>query len=347
MNIKGTEMSIGLQVTLAHELTHALQDQYFDLSKIQDGLAPDEAGAVRSVIEGDAVATENAYVKQLSEADRQAYLAQNDKDVDEANGNLSSVPQILTTQFGGLYQLGQGFVEFLESEPGSEDPKPTNVDEALREPPTSSGQLFDPATFLDHTSVTDVETPKQDGVAKVYEKSSFGASLLFLMMSERIAPSTAMVAIDGWRGDAYQAAKLTTPRGKRMCIAADIATASAHDATELHDALTAWRDRLPAEADATVASPTAGPAYSVSFATCDPGAKADVKLTGQSKDAMNYPLSRLEVAASMVKAGADRTKALCIGTELVVRLEPSDLTDNGPEAGARIQGAAAAARAKC
>src|SRR3546814_7554365 len=36
IQVRGTEVTVGLQVTLVHELTHALQDQHFDLERLYD-----------------------------------------------------------------------------------------------------------------------------------------------------------------------------------------------------------------------------------------------------------------------------------------------------------------------
>ena len=36
VRVRGTEMTVGLEVTLVHELTHALQDQHFDLERLYD-----------------------------------------------------------------------------------------------------------------------------------------------------------------------------------------------------------------------------------------------------------------------------------------------------------------------
>ncbi len=46
-----------LSGTLAHELTHALQDQHFGLERLYDGLSPDAVHAMRAVLEGDAEIT--------------------------------------------------------------------------------------------------------------------------------------------------------------------------------------------------------------------------------------------------------------------------------------------------
>ena len=49
-----------MRVTLAHELTHVLQDQHFDLERLAD---PDfdRADELRAMAEGDAGRIEDAY----------------------------------------------------------------------------------------------------------------------------------------------------------------------------------------------------------------------------------------------------------------------------------------------
>ena len=62
VRVRGTEMTVGLEVTLVHELTHALQDQHFDLERL-DGPQLDDgaATAFRGLAEGDALRVEEAY----------------------------------------------------------------------------------------------------------------------------------------------------------------------------------------------------------------------------------------------------------------------------------------------
>ena len=344
VNIKGTEMSVNLRVTLAHELTHALQDQYFDLMKIQRGGDSDRSGAVRSVIEGDAVATEKGYVDQLSESDRTEYIRQNNSDVDDSKATLTSVPDILKTQFSSLYELGRGFIELLQSKVGDPSPAPVESDEAFRRPPGSSAQLFEPLTFLAHVRPHHLDPPEQHG--KQLEQSTFGASTLFLMLSERMPPAKAMTAVDGWRGDAYDSSKVTGPRGERVCVSANMAMATDADATELANALQTWRDNMPADNNISVEY-AGGAATEVKFTTCDPGPKAPMKLTGQSNDAMNYPFTRLEVAASLIRGGLSREQAWCVSTKVVTQLSASDLTTEDQSILGRVRGLVTEAKALC
>ena len=58
--VRGTgALDAGTRVLLAHELTHVLQDQHFDLNKLRTEAAAGADLAVLSLIEGDAVSIEN------------------------------------------------------------------------------------------------------------------------------------------------------------------------------------------------------------------------------------------------------------------------------------------------
>src|SRR5690606_38956653 len=71
VTVRGTELTPSVRATLVHELTHVLQDQHFDLSRIGD---PDfeRAGPLRAIVEGDAGRIEDAYVAEELSAEERA-----------------------------------------------------------------------------------------------------------------------------------------------------------------------------------------------------------------------------------------------------------------------------------
>ena len=77
--IRGTKLDVSHRVTLAHELTHVLQDQYFDLPAIQQRASTDDertggsSGAVTALIEGDASRVEHEYLKGFLALQRKQY----------------------------------------------------------------------------------------------------------------------------------------------------------------------------------------------------------------------------------------------------------------------------------
>jgi hypothetical protein len=52
ITVRGTTLDVATRVTLVHEMTHALQDQHFDLLKMQKMGNHDESGAIDALIEG-------------------------------------------------------------------------------------------------------------------------------------------------------------------------------------------------------------------------------------------------------------------------------------------------------
>lgn len=131
--------------TLAHEFTHSLQDQYYDLAKIRpDKVENDKGNAVLTLVEGDAVVTQIAYAqKYMSAADLKKLL-------DESNSIsqpvLDSAPRYLRDSLVFPYEQGPMFIEALaKSQPGSFK----GVNDALADPPQSTEQVLHPEKYLD------------------------------------------------------------------------------------------------------------------------------------------------------------------------------------------------------
>jgi hypothetical protein len=341
VNVRGTDMTVGLRVTLVHELTHALQDQYFDLSAIGDAVTADESGAARAVVEGDAVSVENAYVATLSESEQAEYDDESDRSGSQADEDLGEVPLILQVLFGSYYAVGNAFVEYWQaSETGA--PDLSRIDTVLRRLPRASAQLFLPSEYEAGVTLDDVLLPEDgDDDGDVFEVSTFGVDQLFLMFAERIDPLVALRALDGWRGDSYRAA---VGEDGTLCVAANVSLATDGDVAEFTDAARSWLDALPDAADAHLLGPS-GDERVVGFSTCDPGAEADMGLTGDAGPALTFPVTRLQAAAGSVSEGHDRAEAFCFGDEVIRHLTIEDL--QAAERTAAIDDAVAAAEAAC
>src|SRR5205823_9089305 len=68
--------TVETRVTLAHELTHVLQDQHFDLQKLDKAATDSKTGssdALTGLVEGDAVRIQKKYLAEQSAADRAEY----------------------------------------------------------------------------------------------------------------------------------------------------------------------------------------------------------------------------------------------------------------------------------
>ncbi len=223
VNVRGEDMTPGLRVTLVHELTHALQDQHFDVVGLVDSSDPEASSAARAVVEGDAVNVEQAYVGEFSADELEEYESESNASADGAEADLEEVPDFLTTVFAAPYYLGPSFMALFGSTSDGAI-SPARVDAILERPPLTMGHLFDPRSQVDEVAVAAVESPLPD--VEAYERSTVGSVVLYSMLASRIDPIVAMDATDGWRGDASTA----IDGDDGMCVTATFAMATPTDA---------------------------------------------------------------------------------------------------------------------
>ena len=304
VSVRGTDMTVEQRVTLVHELTHALQDQKFDIStKRENDLKTDgQQTALRALLEGDATRIENDYVDQLSDAEQSDYRDANQKSVDSAQSGLANVPNSLQALQQAPYLLGASFVEILADNGGN-----TSVDDAFRSPPSTEEQLFEPAVYQRHEGARDVKAPDlPDGVKDTTDNGDFGATSWFLMLAERIDPVQALHAVDGWGGDAFVS---YDDDGGRTCMRIAFVGDTPHDETEMRDALQEWAAAMPAGS----AELLPGDAPLV-VQTCDPGQGKEAPLTNRGLDAIAMAgLRSAEMQAAVKLGGLSADKAFGFG----------------------------------
>lgn len=303
VTVRGTEMTTGLEVTLVHELVHVAQDQAFDLEQT---LADESAGAYeafRALVEGDASRIEMSYVDTLDSDEQDAYWDDYTAEVDESEAGLSEVPAALQALFAAPYVFGQPMVDLIAHEGGN-----GAVDDAFADPPRSAEHLFDPRSYFADDAPVEVAEPElPDGADPVSESGPLGATTLFVMLSERIDPLTALGAADGWGGDMSAAYR----DDDRTCVRVDLVGDSAEDTSEIADALQAWSDAGPVGV-ATVDETSDG----VSFESCAGGAdgEAAAASSGRSLDALALPATRSQLMVMAARdGGLDHDEAFAIG----------------------------------
>ncbi|MGI8633504.1 MAG: hypothetical protein ACR2NA_13300 [Solirubrobacterales bacterium] len=130
------------ELTLAHELTHALEDQRFSLR--DDADQDDRALAYQSLVEGTATGVMVEYLRRhLSSSDALTDLLSG---AGAEQASLEKLPPYVRAQLTFPYESGAGFVERLLREGGGGW---TLVDAALSErPPVSSEQILHPDVYL-------------------------------------------------------------------------------------------------------------------------------------------------------------------------------------------------------
>ena len=197
--IRGTTLDVSHRATLAHELTHVLQDQHFDLPRIEeraqkaDAESGDSAQALTALVEGDANHVEQEYVKALPLAQRKEYDREQAKEGATVNKGLASVPPFVSFLIGAPYEFGPFAIRVLIASGGN-----SAVNDALTGP-TPTSAIFVQAGLVDTAPEIPIP-PLAAGERADGQPESFGAFELYLALSMHLAPLQALTAADSVLG---------------------------------------------------------------------------------------------------------------------------------------------------
>jgi hypothetical protein len=246
--VRGGKLTPFVRQVLVHELTHALDDQHFDLDP---DLADDEASlAFDALVEGDAVVIENRYVDSLSPAERREAAAEEDAAFGSAGSQPDNTPEVFLELGDFPYVDGPEMVAALVDAGGQ-----ARVDAAFRSPPSTSAEVLHPRRYLGGRGRADVPPVASDG--RVVDDGVLGELVLRLVLAESTTDEQAARAAEGWAGDEYVAWRT----GKRMCVRATVVLDDAAEAAEFGAGLRVWAGEHPG------ASVIPG-AHSVTFSRC-------------------------------------------------------------------------------
>lgn len=315
VRVRGTDLTPDVRVTLAHELTHALQDQHFGILRHAASSNRAAADAFHALCEGDAERIEAKYAEQMSPADRQAYEATRAKQAKEAD--VSSVPPALVTFFSAPYVLGDELIALLERTGGNQA-----IDDAMQFPPSTEVQLLDPFRFLTHDSPRVVDTPKLHHGEKRLDDGPFGAISLYMVLAGRLDSHAALHAADAWDGDAEVDYKV---KG-RQCVRASFRSDSDESTDQLQSLLQQWTKAMPgASASVTRAGDV------VTLQSCDPGEHAAKPSgAGVGPDVLVLPAARTTIALGFLQGGLSQSRARCAAGKAVDTLSVAQLKDDDP-----------------
>jgi hypothetical protein len=307
--VRGTEVTPGVAVTLAHELTHVLQDQIYALDRYdgkKNEVTSGQTYAFGALAEADADRIENSYRDTLDQATKDAVDAESAAGL--ANLETAAIPTALKSLFASPYALGDAFVAVLKATKGQ------SVDAAFSKPPTTEEQILDPFKYIADNGPVPVKRPSTDG-AEAFDQGDFGAVSLMIVLAERIDPYQALAAATGWGGDSYA----VFPKDGRTCIRLNVTGDTPEDTAELTDALGAWVAATPGGA-----ASTSRDGDIVHLESCDPG-QAAVAGTGGSEQAVQLAATRGYVAVGTLADGATPNQAECYGSVLVNGLTQDEL----------------------
>ena len=107
------------RVTLADELTHVLQDQYFDLEKRDaemDKSKTASSDAFRAIVEGDAVSVQNEYLKAQNKAFNDEYQRESKKFGAQDTARSKDVPAAVSVELQAPYLFGPPVIDVLTAD---------------------------------------------------------------------------------------------------------------------------------------------------------------------------------------------------------------------------------------
>lgn len=298
IRVRGSNLTPAMYVTLAHELTHALQDQHFDLTAITNAAAASgNLNAVQAVLEGDAVLVERAYQATLSSQEQSQLEAANEGAASES----STVPRLLSLLQGSPYVFGDWFVTSVMA---------TGVprDDLFRRLPATELEVLDPGLYAAGVAPVAVPTPTlaPGEVALPTQFEWTGMLAWYLALGERVGAGPAWEATRGWRGSSSVS---FTAGDARVCQRTSVAFESD------------LRAQLFAFAVAAAVAPTSVGASSptqVDVTICD----GDVWQPMGSPDTDSLvwvPFLHYEVSTAMVQAGYPADMAGCVADRAIGR----------------------------
>ncbi len=196
------------EMLLAHELTHALQDQHFGaLSAADDPSNDDRSLALHAVIEGDATLAGFAYVfGELPEASLLDLVDRLEAIPAEVAAALPDTPLVLRDSLVFQYSAGTKFVALAYLRGGWKA-----VDALLAYPPKSTKQILWPEKFFVHPdSPTTVRLGGLDDYASAkkwttVEENTLGALTIRILVESFFDSGRANHVAQGWDGDRFAA----------------------------------------------------------------------------------------------------------------------------------------------
>jgi hypothetical protein len=309
--VRGSSLTPFVRVTLAHELTHALQDQYFDLTTLRDDASGD-GSAVTALIEGDAVRVQDAYEQTLSPADQHAYAKASDQ-FQGTSGPASNVPAILSDTAEFPYAFGPTFIDDLVASGGTRA-----INNAFRHPPVAEAQIINPDAYPIGWKPAHVAAPSVPRGDRVTDPvSPFGQLSLFEVLGSRLGYAPAWNAIQGWQGDT----SLAYSDHGTTCDAIAVRMRTTARAVSLATATRQWA------ADGVKQAVVRQTGDVVTIRSCDPG-PAGPRLPHITPSAFDVLAARAQLIDGLMTQGhVDFALGACVTDNVISQLGPGGYSE--------------------
>jgi len=194
------------ELLVAHELTHALQDQHYGLPTTARPLVDahgDRTIARRALLEGDASLASVAYLRggPLDQATVQRFSEQVAVVPEELRARHPDVPEVIRASLAFQYNTGSVFAATAYLRGGW-----PAIDAAHRDPPTSSEQVLHPAKYFAsrerplEVALGGTEELEKSGWTRVLE-DTFGELDIRVLVAHGLDALRAGDVAAGWGGD--------------------------------------------------------------------------------------------------------------------------------------------------
>ncbi len=231
-------------VTLAHELTHALEDQHFGLRRFDARDAPDDdaTDAVQALQEGTATLVMTRYAARYPEA--APSLADALRELNQSAAGTPLPPYVMHTLLFP-YESGEQFAARLYATSG--DWRLVNLAEHSR-PPRTTAEIVDPDRWLRVTQPAAVTLPAVGAGGRRLIASTFGEEDTEELLRDAVGTGAAARIGGWWRGGRYAlwrtgplpARGCAAPCGTRDVLVVGWRVASPAQASALATALGSW-----------------------------------------------------------------------------------------------------------
>ncbi|MFN2269956.1 MAG: hypothetical protein ACK2US_03905 [Anaerolineae bacterium] len=241
------------RLTYAHEYTHALQDQHFDLEALGLGEDAEEKyddeylNAVRALVEGDATLLMQQFLYTYYSTDEMVILLEEMEEIETPV--FDSAPDVVSDGLMFHYTYGLAFAQALYDEGGW-----AAIDAAYADPPRSTEHILHPDRYLAGDAPQVVTMPPLTDTLgagwRQVEANVLGEYFIGYYLGQQLSSREAGEAAEGWGGDRY-AVHYRESDGA-LVMALHVVWDSPADAEEFVDAYVAYADgRFDHAADVT------------------------------------------------------------------------------------------------
>ncbi len=323
--VRGKKIDAETRVTLAHELTHALQDQHYNLNRLRDRAKTSGADdAVVALVEGDATRIEAKYYFALSPREQrfvdkaEGAPRQNSgpKSPDAPTAAGEAANGVVAASFESPYAFGPPMVDVILAAKHRR-----GLAAAFHRPPNTQLQLLLPTRSTTVAALPPLRRPKlRAGDRRLGgdQPDDFGAVDLYFLLSSRLPAAVSLQAADAW-GNGKE---LISGTKKKTCVDVKLVARDRAGAATISGAVRLWAAAMPAGA-ITLADD------GLSIRGCDPGRSA-LGPPNVAETALGFAAVRSSVVSELVGGGAPGRTAECIGDRMIT----------GPEFGVAAAGAA-------